>query len=88
MADAAGAIGRSLSALGNFKASSLRDIGLLQRFGICKDDFHSLLIREHLAVNDWLLLEELHAEWSPVLQNLPSSRISSRWGSSFERGGF
>jgi aminoglycoside phosphotransferase (APT) family kinase protein len=72
MADAAGAIGRSLSVLGNFKASSLRDIGLLQRFGICKDDFHSPLLREHLGVNDWLLLEELHAEWSSVLQNLPN----------------
>jgi aminoglycoside phosphotransferase (APT) family kinase protein len=70
MADAACAIGRSMSVLENFQASSLGHSGLLQRFEIHKGDFDSPVLRERLGVDDWLLLHRLHAEWSPVLQNL------------------
>ena len=72
MADAACAIGRCLSLLGNFKASSLEGSGLLARFGICEGDFDSPVLRKDLGLDDWLLLQRLHAEWLPVLQNLPS----------------
>jgi aminoglycoside phosphotransferase (APT) family kinase protein len=70
MAEAASAVGRALSVLEDFKASSLGDSGLLQRFGIYKDDFDSPVLRERLGADDWLLLQELHAKWLPVLRNL------------------
>ena len=70
MAEAASAIGRALSVLEDFKASSLGDSGLLQRFGIYKDDLDSPVLRERLGADDWLLLQELHAKWLPVVQNL------------------
>ena len=70
MADAARAIGRSMSVLESIQASSLGHSGLLKRFGIHKDDFDSPLLRKRLGVNDWLLLDNLRAQWSPVLQDL------------------
>jgi aminoglycoside phosphotransferase (APT) family kinase protein len=70
MSEAASAVGRALSVFEDFKASWLGDSSLLQRFWICKDDFDSPALRERLDVDDWLLLQELHAKWLPVLQKL------------------
>ena len=70
LADAAIAVGRVLSMLRNFKASSSGDDSLLQHFEIYKNDLDSPLLRERLGMDDWLLLQGLHSEWSPVLQEL------------------
>ena len=69
MAEAAFSIGRCLSVLGKVDASSLVDEGLLQRFGFSTDVLESPVLRERLGMEDCDLLQRLHSEWLPVLQN-------------------
>jgi aminoglycoside phosphotransferase (APT) family kinase protein len=72
MAEAAFSIGRCLSVLGKVDASSLVDEGLLQRFGFSTDVLESPVLRERVGMEDCDLLQRLHSEWLPVLQNFAS----------------
>ena len=69
MADAAFSIGQCLSVLAKIDVSSLVDEDPLQRFGFSTDVLESPVLRERLGVEDCDLLQRLHSEWLPVLQN-------------------